>query len=63
MSAEAEAEDVCYTIRGFRVLIKNDFEVYEFIGVHIEAKKEASKRPWIAGALRPLLLVRWSPIT
>ena len=45
----AEAEDVRYTIRGFGVLIKNDFEVKRSIGVHIEAKKEASKRPWVAG--------------
>ena len=51
MSAEAttEAEGVCYTIRGFRVLIKNDFKVQRSIGVHIEAKKEASKRPWVFG--------------
>ena len=37
------------------MLIKNDFEVYKSIGVHIEAKKEASKRPWVAGFvyLRP----------
>ena len=31
------------------MVIKNDFEVKKSIGVHIEVKKEASKRPWVAG--------------
>ena len=37
-----DAEDVGCAIWGFRVLIKIDFEVYRSIGVHIEAKKEAT---------------------
>ena len=39
----AEAEDVRYTIRGFGVLIKNDFEVYRSI---------ERSRGLLAGAVR-----------